>query len=1233
MAFVTKLLRKSQSGNDTIWVIVDRLTKSAHFLPMRETDPMDKLARLYLKEVVTRHGIPVSIICDRDPRFTSNFWRSFQKAMGTRLDMSTAYHPETDGQSERTIQTLEDMLRASTLFSIKAAPFEALYGRKCRSPVCWAEVGDARLTGPKLVHETTEKIVQIKHRMQAARDRQKSYAYVRRKPLEFLVGDRVMLKVLCTKWEPLLIDSNYLNKPVEILDREVKKLRQSRIPIIKVRWNSKRGPEFTWEREDQFREKYPHLFTKTAPSKNVASCARGQGSSKVCTFPRSSFPVANFAAKYSIMTQEMVDSFCDSFYIPAEVHPTAPGRDKTITQFPVGKVDSCVFPISVPLYTGDVLEKDSAPHLTARQDQTVKLLESHKAPFRWYLECFLCLVGLSPYYPFDENSYPAFEHPNGTDMGLLDFIKTVDPQKVRAVEVQKGDDQVKLLESTQYCFMPLVIPAAGGSSYAAAAEIPTPTKGGREDVAKDDAYLELADPDEDTAMVRQSEEEVVTEQSKKVKKRRLQKQSDVLLAKKLRTDHPTLASGAGGKNLSGLEQIRPAGVLDSSARTNLRICTTVESSSALAIPVDTAATKTSTGAAATTKLATDVNPDLAGPSHPEESEGFDDSFYSPTTLDPSEAKRWYVPRWSITNDSLLDDGFSCRTLVDRVAPPAFFSALRSMDYDQLYTEFNVGAARQVCLGAEVRSRVEHELELKEKLRVKYAARGRLLEEKDLEILKLKSKLAEKEAEAVEVIRLRDQVSSLSEEKSALTAEVSALKITVTQKDHDISLLNSHATSLASTLDDAKVTCAEAGHKITSLASERDRLASELALLKCLKSYEYQGTLGHALGRAVDFGMQEGLEADHKHGIAGRSLSAVDAYNPEAAKARYVDAVKALEDVDFPLVSLLKSKKDVGMDEVLDGFLLDGPLIGLPEAAYLQPCIEQLSVPIHHAGDTTTVGETSLSFALMNVHAHAEGAKKYVATLRQLMMDIVSTPLSSQTWVGEDSTSVAPLSVEDYDEEDTDEALGSVVAVPNHVTTTPATTAAAIINSSPPSSSSSSPYHLQPPPTEGWVVAATTKGAFGSHHTTKGVCFVVYSTEQGAFGCAVSRTGSATSISHIGSSGYEFIHLFEATSAIPRSSIEIAHHCALLHALKNGSVGLILGHLGSAPLCAAGRSSCLLSSRQKHPGPEIIAHSIGMALLLRIVIVPPFTGNFNISCAVAGTARIFLMPILPIIPLC
>nr|GFA24807.1 putative reverse transcriptase domain-containing protein [Tanacetum cinerariifolium] len=276
MDFITKLPR-TQSGYDSIW------------------------------EIVCKHGVPVSIILDRDPIFSSRFWRSLQESLGTSLDMSTAYHAQTDGQSERTIQTLEDMLRACVIdfgsgwdmhlplaefsydnsyhASIKAAPFEALYGRKCR---------------------------------------QKSYADVRRKPLEFEVGDRVMLKVSpwkgvirfgkrgklspqyirpfkilsriglvaykldlprelhrihntfhvsnlkkCLADEELVISLDevkiddklrFIKELVKIMDREVKQLKQSQIPIIKVRWNSKRGPEYTWEREDQMWKKYPHLF-------------------------------------------------------------------------------------------------------------------------------------------------------------------------------------------------------------------------------------------------------------------------------------------------------------------------------------------------------------------------------------------------------------------------------------------------------------------------------------------------------------------------------------------------------------------------------------------------------------------------------------------------------------------------------------------------------------------------------------------------------------------------------------------------------------------------------------------------------------------------------------------------------------------------------------------------------------------------------------------------------------
>ncbi|GJT78875.1 putative reverse transcriptase domain-containing protein [Tanacetum coccineum] len=253
MDFVTKL-PKTSTGHDAIWVIVDRLTKSAHFIPIRATDSMETLTRLYIKEIVSRHGVPIFIISDRDSHFTSRFWQSLQNALGTQLDMSTAYHPETDGQSERTIQTLEDMLRACVIdfgkgwdkhlplvefsynnsyhASIKAAPFEALYGRKCRSPVCWAEVGDSQLTGPEIIQETTEKIVQIRQRLQAARDRQRSYANVRRKPLEFQVGDRVMLKV--SPQLQLNDKLNFVEEPVEVMDREIKQLKRICIPIVKL---------------------------------------------------------------------------------------------------------------------------------------------------------------------------------------------------------------------------------------------------------------------------------------------------------------------------------------------------------------------------------------------------------------------------------------------------------------------------------------------------------------------------------------------------------------------------------------------------------------------------------------------------------------------------------------------------------------------------------------------------------------------------------------------------------------------------------------------------------------------------------------------------------------------------------------------------------------------------------------------------------------------------------------
>ncbi|GKC83882.1 putative reverse transcriptase domain-containing protein [Tanacetum coccineum] len=500
MDFVTKL-PKTSNGHDTIWVIVDCLTKFVHFIPTRETYSMETLTRLYIKEIVSQHGLPISIISDRDSHFTSKFWQSLQSALDfgkgwerhlplVEFSYNNSYHASIKAAPfealygrnvpsygvirfgkrgklnpryigpvkilerigpmayklelpkkiisnvsiivveepveimDREVKQLKQcripivkvrwnskrgpaftwerkvqirakinpsikfdalytrnaicmkrdkrrwrknisLRRSSKLFaqlhisnmasidsarfieplpldngiqqgshdyhaSIKAAPFEALYGRKCRSPVCWAEVGDVQLTGPEIIHETTEKIVQIRQRLQAARDRQRSYANIRRKPLEFQVGDRVMLKVSprkgvirfgkrgklnpwyigpfkilerigpvayklelpeelsnihstfyvsnlkkCLSDESLVIPMkelrlndklNFVEEPVEIMDREVKQLKQSHIPIVKVRWNSKRGPKFTWEREDQIRAKYPCLFSNITPA-------------------------------------------------------------------------------------------------------------------------------------------------------------------------------------------------------------------------------------------------------------------------------------------------------------------------------------------------------------------------------------------------------------------------------------------------------------------------------------------------------------------------------------------------------------------------------------------------------------------------------------------------------------------------------------------------------------------------------------------------------------------------------------------------------------------------------------------------------------------------------------------------------------------------------------------------------------------------------------------------------
>ncbi|WVZ90413.1 hypothetical protein U9M48_036718 [Paspalum notatum var. saurae] len=349
MDFVTGL-PKTPKGNDAVWVIVDRLTKTAHFLPVRTNYKGARLAKLYIENIVKLHGVPSRIVSDRGTQFTSKFWKSLQEAMGTKLDFGTAYHPRTDGRTKRVNQVMEDMLRACALAyganweaslpfaefsynngrqaSLGMAPFEALYGRKCRTPLMWSEVGERSLVGPALIKEAEEKVAE------------KSYADGRRRELSFEVGDSVYLKVSpirgtkrfqvkgklapryvgpykiirrigkvayklelpesmrdihdvfhvsqlrkCLKvpdqqvnlsTEELQPDLVYQERPMKILDTVTRRTRASATRICRVLWSRHGEEEATWEREDALRKEHPHLFENPPNLEDEISSKRGR---------------------------------------------------------------------------------------------------------------------------------------------------------------------------------------------------------------------------------------------------------------------------------------------------------------------------------------------------------------------------------------------------------------------------------------------------------------------------------------------------------------------------------------------------------------------------------------------------------------------------------------------------------------------------------------------------------------------------------------------------------------------------------------------------------------------------------------------------------------------------------------------------------------------------------------------------------------------------------------------
>ncbi|BAS93193.1 Os05g0296332 [Oryza sativa Japonica Group] len=352
MDFITGL-PKTQGGYDSIWVVVDRLTKVARFIPVKTTYGGNKLAELYFARIVSLHGIPKKIVSDRGSQFTSHFWKKLQEELGTRLNFSTAYHPQTDGQTERLNQILEDMLRACVLdfgktwdkslpyaefsynnsyqASIQMAPYEALYGRKCRTPLLWDQVGESQVFGTDILREAEAKVRIIRDNLKVAQSRQKSYADNRRRDLEFAVDDFVYLRVtplrgvhrFQTKGKlapryvgPFRIiarrgevayqlelpaslgnvhdvfhvsqlkkclrvpseqanseqievreDLTYVERPVKILDTMERRTRNRVIRFCKVQWSNHAEEEATWEREDELKAAHPDLFASSSESR------------------------------------------------------------------------------------------------------------------------------------------------------------------------------------------------------------------------------------------------------------------------------------------------------------------------------------------------------------------------------------------------------------------------------------------------------------------------------------------------------------------------------------------------------------------------------------------------------------------------------------------------------------------------------------------------------------------------------------------------------------------------------------------------------------------------------------------------------------------------------------------------------------------------------------------------------------------------------------------------------
>nr|GEX42841.1 integrase, catalytic region, zinc finger, CCHC-type, peptidase aspartic, catalytic [Tanacetum cinerariifolium] len=408
----------------------------------------------------------------------------------------------------------------------------------------------------------------------------------------------------------------------------------------------------------------------------------------------------------------------------------------------------------------------------------------------------------------------------------------------------------------------------------------------------------------------------------------------------------------------------------------------------------------------------------------------------------------YVPKWNVINDYALDDPVVCRSMIDQLAPPEFFSQLHGMDYDQLFAEFNVGAARQMCLSFKVRLWSKHNYRERKKFERKCARQTNLLKEKDAKVASLKAQLSLKKAEAAEAIRLRSQVYVVEVAKAIGCHEVPAITEYVAALGEAIG----RAIDKLARLDAIRIFLAFAAHmnmiiyKMDVKRAFLNEILCEEVYVSQSEGFVDQDNLNHVdlvdtlivekskpdedpQGKAVDPTHYHGmvgtliyltasrpdltfftrLVAGIDHGKARRGLADVAAYD-SSAEAKYVFAVLDFHNLDFNFLSLLETQKDACIADIMDSLCLEGPFVETLEISWLQPSHEQLIIPIHQKGDNVVIRETSLSESLDVVHDRVqkvkEGAPSYRLSTSDAMGPLVDL-LSSKNLVGEASTLGVP----------------------------------------------------------------------------------------------------------------------------------------------------------------------------------------------------------------------------------